>query len=114
MTRRIDTEKLKRAAEHLDWVLGQYPDSVEVKNLHAGLRELINCAKAERIDAPFERAQIPGAYLFAEGIYREFRDPDVEGAYVGFSVQLRGGLTDAEVRITEQIRAMQADARRRG
>ena len=41
MTQIIDPIKLKAAAEHLEWVLQQYPDSEDVQSLLQALQPLM-------------------------------------------------------------------------
>lgn len=102
-TMTIDPIKLKAAAEHLEWVLKQYPDEPTVQGMLEGLRPLIEDAKAGKVKDPVER--IPFGYDFSEGIYRSYTDPDVEKAYVDFKAEMRGGLTEQEKR---QISEMEA------
>jgi len=100
MTQQINPEKLKAAAEHLEWVCQQYPNSDDVQGLYRGLQSMIEDAKAGRILLPVEdRQKIPGWYFNREGIYQAYTAPDVEGAYVNFSVEMRGGYTEQEKRI---------------
>ncbi|MCP1376343.1 hypothetical protein [Dyella lutea] len=106
MTQTIDPAKLKEAAEHLEWVLKQYPDSEDVQSLLRALKPLLDEAKAGRVLQPVDRRDIPGAYNFADGRYVDFTDPDVDDAYVGFSIEMRGGLTEQEKRINARMDAM--------
>lgn len=94
MTQAIDPVKLKAAAEHLEWVLKQYPDSDDVQDLYQGLQPLIEDAKAERVLEPLDRKKIPGAYNFGDGRYIPYVNPNVDNAYTEFSIELRGGLTE--------------------
>ncbi|MDO5611035.1 MAG: hypothetical protein Q4G62_09760 [Pseudomonadota bacterium] len=96
MTQTIDPIKLKAAAEYLEWVLEQYPESEDVQALLHGLLPLIEDAKAGRIMSPIRRLDIPGAYNFGNGIYTNYKNPNVEDAYVAFSREARGGLSDQE------------------
>lgn len=102
-SRRIDPVRLKVAAERLERVLKQYPGSDDVLGLLLALESLINAAKAMDLSSPMDRADIPGAYNFADGVYRSYDDPDVEEAFVAFSIELRGGLTDQEKLLHERI-----------
>src|SRR3546814_3929079 len=91
MTQAIDPIKLKAAAEHLEWVLKQYPDSEDVQGLLHALLPMLEEAKAMMVKEPVERRSIPGGYNFGEGLYAPYGDPNVEEAYVGFSTEMRGG-----------------------
>ena len=96
---KIDPQKLKAAAEHLEWVLMQYPDSEDVQAMLRGLLPLIEDAKAGRIKVPIER--IPFAYNFADGLYVPYKNPSVGGAYADFATEMEGGLSAEE----EMLRA---------
>lgn len=93
MTQTIDPIKLKAAAEHLEWVLEQYPDEPVVHGLLESLSPLIEDAKAALIKAPIYSGGVPGAYGNADGVYVPFKDPSVGDAYAKFKVELGGGLT---------------------
>lgn len=95
MTQSINAEKLKAAAEHLEWVLNQYSESEDARKLLDAMSALINEAKAGTIVLPTER--IPCSHLIAEGIYREFDNPSIESAYYSFSTEMRGGQTKREI-----------------
>ncbi len=86
MTQKIDPVKLKAAAEHLEWACQQYPDEEAVQSLYRGLQPMIEDAKAGRILEPIpDRFDFPSAGPSpSEGLYRDFIDPDIEGAYVDF------------------------------
>lgn len=77
MSQAIDPLRLKAAAEHLEWVLHQYPDSEEVQGLLRALTPLIEDAKAGRIEAPIDSGKVAGAYQNADGVYTQYRDPSV-------------------------------------
>lgn len=109
MTQTIDPVKLKAAAEHLEWVLKQYPDSEDVQGLYHALLPLIEGAKAERVQDPLGRQDIPCGYNFADGIYRPYTDPNVDEAYVRFSIEMRGGLSEKE-----KLNILQLEEMRRG
>jgi hypothetical protein len=94
MAQTIDPVKLKAAAEHLEWVCRQYPDSEDVQALLKGLMPLIEDAKAGRVKEPVEK--IPFGYPFGDGVYEPYADPDVGTAYARFSVEMRGGLTEQD------------------
>lgn len=96
MTQHIDPVKLKAAAEHLEWVLRQYPDESSVQALLQELQPLIEDAKAGRVSSPIaNRNDIPSRWaVSAEGLYRAYVDPDIEGAYVAFAIEMEGGLTE--------------------
>lgn len=104
MPQAIDPVKLKAAAEHLEWVLRQYPDSEDVQGLLSGLLPLIEDAKAGRINNPVEK--IPFAYSFSDGVYIPYSDPDVEGAYYEFAAEMRGGRSEQERRIIARVKDM--------
>lgn len=106
MTQNIDPNKLKAAAEHLEWVLKQYPDSFDVQSLLRSLTPLIEHAKAGQVLEPIDRKSVPGAYNFGDGVYVSYKSPSVDEAYVSFSVEIRGGLTAQEERINEDTEAM--------
>lgn len=76
MTQAIDPVKLKAAAEHLEWVLKQYPDSDDVQDLYQGLQPLIEDAKAEEVLEPLDRRKIPGAYNFGGWSLHSLREPE--------------------------------------
>lgn len=96
MTQAIDPAKLKEAAEHLEWVLQQYPDSEDVRDLLQSLSPLIDDARAQRISAPLDGTRIPGAYNFGDGRYVPYGDPSVDEAYTSFIIELEGGLTERD------------------
>jgi len=109
MTQKIDPIKLKAAAEHLEWVCQQYPNEERVQSLLEGMRSLIDDAKACKVEKPFaDEHRFPSQWsVFAEGLYRDYRDPNVEGAYGEFTDELRGGLTEDDKEIEaliEQLR----------
>jgi len=107
MSQQINPEKLKAAAEHLEWVCQQYPNNEDVQGLYRGLQSMIEDAKAGRILLPVEnRQKIPGWYFNHEGVYQAYTDPDVEGAYVKFAIEMEGGLTEEDKEINAQIVAM--------
>lgn len=106
MTQGIDPIKLKAAAEHLEWVLRQYPDDPHVQGLLDSLLPLIEDAKRGRITRPISRDEVPCRHNFTTGLYVPYQTPSVENAYVDFAVQLRGGHTEQELRILESIRAL--------
>lgn len=107
MNQTIDVEKLKAAAEHFEWVLNQYPDEPAVQGMLSSLLPLIESAKAGRVLVPItDRHDIPFRWaVSAEGLYRGYKDPDVEGAYVTFAIEMEGGLTDQEQRILADMEA---------
>ncbi len=111
MTKSINPTKLKAAAEHLEWVLKQYPESEDVRSLLSSLMPLIEEAKAGRVLVPVER--IPGEYNFADGLYVPYKNPNVGDAYARFATEMEGGLTDED---KEQIARLEAmlEARKRG
>jgi hypothetical protein len=106
MSHAIDSVKLKTAAEHLEWVLHQYPDNDDVQGLYRALRPLIEDAKAERIFEPVGRMDIPGAYNNADGRYVPYKHPDVGDAYANFVIEMAGGLTEQDKQRIARIEAI--------
>lgn len=102
----IDPEKLKAAAGHLEWVLRQYPNESTVQALLHSLLPLIEDAKASRAPEPVDRGDIPGGYNFGDSVYRSYRGPNIEDAYVAFQIEMRGGLTDKEKQHHARMEAM--------
>lgn len=111
MTQKIDPDKLKAAAEHLEWVCQQYPNEERVQGLLEGMRTLIDGAKSGEITEPFDdEHRFPAQWaVFAEGLYRDYRDPNVEGAYGDFTEELRGGPTEQDLRIQADMEAQRAE-----
>lgn len=107
MTQTIDPIKLKTAAEHLEWVLQQYPDSEDAQGLLRALEPIIRAAIAGDVSSPLDRQDIPGTFNFADGLYSPYKDPSVDDAFTQFRIELRGGLTEQERRIHARIAAMQ-------
>lgn len=114
MTQAIDPIKLKATAQHLEWVLQQYPDNEDVQALLHALEPLIRAAIAGNVSSPLDRQEVHGTYNFADGLYSSYKDPNVEDAYVAFSIELRGGLTEEEQQLHEFIGQMQKSARTEG
>ena len=107
MTQTIDPIKLKAAAEHLEWVLQQYPGNDEVQRMLHGLLPLIEDARAGKIFHVMESQDVPFNWAVnSEGLYDDYRTPSVRSAYVVFQIELRGGLTEQDKRIHAQIAAM--------
>lgn len=96
MTQAIDPIKLKAAADHLEWVLQQYPHSDDVQGLLRSLTPLIEDAKSGLIKTPIDSGKVPGTYNNADGVYIPYNDPSVGNAYAKFKVELRGGLTEQD------------------
>jgi len=94
MTQAIDPIKLKAAAEHLEWVLRQYPDEPVVQGLLESLLPLIEDAKGGLVKAPIDSGKVPGTYNNADGVYIPYKNPSVGDAYAKFKVELGGGLTE--------------------
>lgn len=112
MTQQIDPVKLKAAAEHLEWVCQQYPNDEKVQGLYRGLLPMIEDAKAGRVIEPIkDYYDIPSRWaVSAEGMYRQYTDPNVEGAYVDFATEMEGGLTEQDRQFLEKWEAKeQAD-----
>lgn len=107
MTQKIDPAKLRSAAERLEWVCQQYPNEERVQGLLESMRALIDDAKAGNVTEPFDdEHRFPAQWaVFAEGLYRDFRHPNVEGAYGDFTDELRGGLTEQDLRIQADMEA---------
>lgn len=114
MTQTIDPVKLKAAAEHLEWVLQQYPDSDDVQGLLQPLAPLIEDAKAGKVCAPIEPQHVPGAWNFSDGRYVPYSDPNVDNAYTEFRIEIRGGLADDERQLIARIDEMRKDATHKG
>jgi len=110
MTQTIDPIKLKAAAEHLEWMLKQHPDSDDVQSLLHSLIPLIEDAKAGKIREPRDR--IPGAYNNADGRYIPYKNPDVGDAYARFVIEMGGGLTEQDRHRLARIEAMLASERK--
>jgi hypothetical protein len=107
MTPTINPKELKAAAEHLEWVLRQYPNEPTVQGLLHSLLPLIEDAKAGRVAEPVGRQDIPGGYDLADGAYIPYKNPDVGEAYSLFVTEMKGGLTEQERRILDRIEAIQ-------
>ncbi|MEZ5645418.1 MAG: hypothetical protein R3E94_17280 [Burkholderiaceae bacterium] len=105
MTQKIDPARLKAAAERLEWVCQQYPHEESVQGLLQSMRSLIDDAKEGKITQPFDdEHRFPAQWaVFSEGIYRDYRDPNVEGAYGDFTDELKGGLTEDDREIEALI-----------
>ncbi|MBT9550141.1 MAG: hypothetical protein IV088_04770 [Hydrogenophaga sp.] len=110
MTQKIDPIKLKATAEHLEWVCQQYPNEERVQGLLESMRSLIDAAKTGKVAQPFaDEHRFPAQWaVFSEGLYRDYRDPNVEGAYGDFTDELRGGLTEQDLRIHADMEAQRA------
>lgn len=105
MSQAIDIIKLKECAEHLEWVLSQYPEVLEVQSLLRSLLPLIDQAKNENVIEPIDRQNIPGRHGLAEGTFIPYKDPNIDEAYVEFLIELTGGLTERD---KERIARMEA------
>jgi hypothetical protein len=104
MTQVINPAKLKAAAEQLEWVLKQYPDSDDVQGLLHALAPLIDDARSGKILEPLER--IPGEYNHADGRYIPYKNPDVGDAYSAFAIEIEGGLTEEDEQRLARMDAM--------
>ena len=102
----IDKSCLRSVAEHLEQVLGHYPNHPQVQGLLAVLAPLIADAKAGVIREPLDLRDIPGGWHLAEGTFRDLLDPDVESAYGEFATALQGGWSDREKAILEKMARM--------
>ena len=105
MTQAIDPIKLKASAEHLEWVLKQYPDSEDVQSLLRSLTPMIEAAKTETILAATDRMDIPGAWNFSDGRYIPYQNPNVDSAYCDFATEMRGGRTEEERQLISDLEA---------
>lgn len=94
MTQTIDAVRLKEAAEHLDWVLRQYPDNDDVQALLQALSPLIEDARQGRVLVPVSRTDIPGTWNFGDGRYMPYKHPNVNSAFSRFIIEMGGGLSD--------------------
>lgn len=103
MTQQIDPIRLKAAAEHLEWVLNQHRASQEVQDLLEALLPLLRAAQTGAITTPIERYEVPGSYDFGDGVFRPYKSPNVDDAYTKFRTELRGGVTEEERQLHEQI-----------
>lgn len=112
MTESIDPLKLKASAEYLEWVLTQYPASDDVQGLLHALWPLIESAKAGKVLGPVDRRDIPCGHNFADGIYRPYANPNVDEAYVRFSTELRGGLTEQDKQRHARMEALRSPDKR--
>jgi hypothetical protein len=106
MTQAINLVKLKAAAEHLEWVLTQYPDSEDVQSLRRALTPLIEDAKAGRVLTPVDRMKVTGAWNFSDGRYIPYENPSVDSAYVAFGIEMEGGLSEEEKQFNARKDAM--------
>lgn len=114
MTQAIDPIRLKAAAEHLEWVLQQYPHSNDVQGLLRSLAALIEDAKAGRIVEPLGRGDVPGAHSFGDGLYAPYKAPAVDEAYTRFRIELRGGLTGQDEARQQRLQALWASSQGEG
>ena len=104
MTQAIDPVKLKAAAEHLEWVLKQYPDSEDVRSLLHSFTPMIEDAKAGRVLEPVDSMKIPGAWNFGDGTTEGLLGSPThtytsDGAYtVTMTASNQYGASDTEVK----------------
>lgn len=105
MPQPVDPIKLKASAEHLEWVLNQYPQSDDVQALYRALLPLIEKAKAGDVVEAVDGQRIPGAWNFGEGRYIAFQSPSVDSAYADFATELEGGWTPEEKEVISQLGA---------
>jgi len=108
----INPVKLKAAAEHLEWVLGQYPNEPAAQELYQSLQPLIGNAKAGEISQPI--GKIPGSYFFSAGMCDSLTDPDLEQAYILFVKEARGEITERNDRRSIGIAALQGTIKAKG
>jgi hypothetical protein len=107
MTPTIDPVKLKAAAKHLEWACKQYPGIVVVQDLYEALLPLIEDAKTERVQTPAEK--IPCGYFFGDGLYESYKSPNVDEAYVSFSIEMKGGLSEEEKELLSDTESFQKE-----
>lgn len=112
MTQTIDPVKLKAAAEHLELVLKQYPDSEDVQSLLQSLTPMIEDAKAGRVLAPVGGMDIPGAWNFGGGRYIPYNDPSVGEAYTQFIIEMRGGQSEEDKELIAYLEAKRKEFER--
>lgn len=112
-TRKIDSDKLKAAAEHLEWTLHQHHGSDQVETMMTTLAPLIADAKNRNITKPFtDQQKIPFEWsVSADGHYREYKNPSIESAYVAFTIELRGGLTEEDEEINSIIDKLRGNSK---
>ncbi|MCD9098118.1 hypothetical protein LU699_12740 [Luteimonas fraxinea] len=110
MTKTIDRIKLGTTAEHLERVLHHHKDDPAARALLMELGDLILAAKARQISKPLDG--VPCERAFAEGVFTELTDPSVDEAYVAFSIELKGGLSDEDRRDLEKLEQLRAQVRR--
>lgn len=114
MTQVIDPVKLKAAAEHLEWALRQYPDSEEVQALLSGLMPFIEDAKEGRVSEPMEKF-VPSSWaISAEGMFRSYRNPNIEDAYVHFATEMEGGFTKQDRERLARLEAIWCSMKKEG
>jgi len=101
----IDESCLRSAAEHLEQVLGHYPNHPQVHGLLEALALLSADEKAGIIREPLDRRDIPGGRHRADGTFRDLRKPNVESAFGEFATALRGGRTDREKGLLRKMAA---------
>lgn len=109
MAKIIDPIKLKAAAEHLEWVLRQYPASEDVQALLRALAPIIERAKAGLVGAPIDRIEIPCAYNYADGVYVPYKQPNVGDAYAKFVTEMEGGDSEDDAEILAYIKNRKAE-----
>jgi hypothetical protein len=112
MTHAIDPTNLKAMAEHLEWVLQQYPGVSDIGHLYDALRPLIEDAKNGRVSRPMNRQEMPCRHLKSESVYQPYENPDVEGAYVCFSIEMEGGLMEGNREISSIIEGIRKTTER--
>ncbi|WP_049624068.1 hypothetical protein [Frateuria defendens] len=103
MNQTIDPIKLKAAAEHLEWVLKQYPESDDVQSLLHSLTPLLEDAKTGMVTETRDR--IPGDWNFADGRYIPYQSPSVDAAFSDFATEMRAGWTEEERQLIAGLEA---------
>lgn len=99
----INQETLKDSAELLELALSKHIEDEQAKILLQELTPLLSRAKEKLISNPIDRMNVPGAYHFSDGSYRNLINPNVEQAYVNFVTELTGGISEDEKEIMRYI-----------
>lgn len=109
MSHAVDSDRLKAAADHLEWVLLQYPHNELLQNMLHGLERLIRNASAGAIRDAVDMQDVPFNWAVnSEGLYDAFDNPSVRNAFVAFQIELEGGLNEQDKEINARIVALRA------
>lgn len=106
MSESVEPIKLRAAAEHLEWVLNQYPDSDDLQSLLRALAPLMEDVKAGRVVASVVSADVPGSWNFGDGRYMSYENPNVDAAYSAFADEMGGGRSDEQNESIAELDAM--------